>query len=94
MKKLLWSPPKDRINNSNLKKFIEFVKLENCNDFKTLWKWSISNPEKFWSKFWDFSEIIGEKGNQILKMDNIFYKSKFFFDSKLNYSENILKKKI
>ena len=51
MKKLLWSPPKDRINNSNLKKFIEFVKLENCNDFKTLWKWSISNPEKFWSKF-------------------------------------------
>jgi len=93
MKKLLWSPPKDRINNSNLKKFIKFVKLENCNDFKTLWKWSISNPKKFWSKFWDFSEIIGEKGNQILKMDNIFYKSKFFFDSKLNYSENILKKK-
>ena len=91
MKKLLWSPPKDRINNSNLKKFIKFVKLENCNDFKTLWKWSISNPKKFWSKFWDFSEIIGEKGNQILKMDNIFYKSKFFFDSKLNYSENILK---
>ena len=93
MKKLLWFPPKDRINNSNLKKFIKFVKLENCNDFKTLWKWSISNPKKFWSKFWDFSEIIGEKGNQILKMDNIFYKSKFFFDSKLNYSENILKKK-
>ena len=70
MKKLLWSPPKDRINNSNLKKFIKFVKLENCNDFKTLWKWSISNPKKFWSKFWDFSEIIGEKGNQILKMDS------------------------
>ena len=93
MKKLLWSPPKDRIYNSNLKKFIEFIKLENCNDFKTLWKWSISNPEKFWSKFWDFSKIIGEKGSKILKIDNIFYKSKFFLDSKLNYSENILKKR-
>ena len=32
------------------------------NNFKDIWNWSISNPELFWSKFWDYSEIIGNKG--------------------------------
>ena len=60
--------------------------------FEDLWKWSVENPEKFWSKFWDFSKIIGDKGKEIIKIDKVFNKTKFFPDSKLNYAENILKK--
>jgi len=93
MNKMLWSPSDDKVKNSNLKKFSNYIKLENNNNFKSLWKWSVCNPEKFWSKFWDFSGIVGEKGKKILKRDKIFNKSIFFPDSKLNYSENILKKK-
>ena len=56
-------------------------------------KWSTENPEIFWSKIWDFSNIIGDKGKEIIKYDKVFNKTKFFPDSKLNYAENILKKK-
>ena len=77
-----------------MKDFSKFINLKNSNDFKNLWKWSIENPETFWSKFWDYSKIIGDKGKEVILYDKIFNKTKFFPDSKLNYSENILKKKI
>ena len=67
--------------------------LKNSDSFKDLWKWSVDNPEIFWSKFWDYSKIIGDKGNDIILKDRVFNKTKFFPNSKLNYSENILKKK-
>jgi acetoacetyl-CoA synthetase len=53
----------------------------------------VSEPEIFWSKFWDYSKIIGNKGKEIIRKDKSFNKTKFFPDSKINYSENILKNK-
>ena len=89
----LWKPSNKLVENSILKNFTKYIGLDFKNNFKKLWKWSVENPEIFWSKFWDFSKIIGTKGNIILEKNKIFNKSKFFPDSKLNYSENILKKR-
>ena len=72
--------------------FCKFVEL-NPKSFNSVWKWSVENPKIFWSKFWDFSKIIGDKGKEIINFNEVFNKTKFFQDSKLNYSENILKKK-
>ena len=93
MDKYLWQPSKERIQKSILEEFSKFIDFKYKHDFKELWKWSVSEPEVFWSKFWDFSKIIGDKGEIIIEKNNIFNKNKFFPDSKLNYSENILKKK-
>ena len=93
MKKPLWQPTEQRTQGSVLKDFCRYINLKSKNNFKDIWKWSISNPEIFWSKFWDYSKIIGNKGKIIIKKDKIFNKTKFFPDSKLNYAENILKKK-
>ncbi len=92
MNKPLWQPSKDRRENSLLMDFCKSVNLK-PKSFKDVWIWSIENPQKFWSKFWDFSKIIGSKGNEIIKYDKIFNKTRFFQDSKINYSENILRKK-
>ena len=89
----LWKPSNKLVENSILKNFTKYIGLDFKNNFKKLWKWSVENPEIFWSKFWDFSKIIGTKGNIILEKNSIFNKSKFFPNSKLNYSENILKKR-
>ena len=89
----LWEPPKQRVNNSNLLNFSKFVGFSTEYDFKKFWKWSVSEPEIFWSKFWDYSKIIGNKGKEIIRKDKTFNKTKFFPDSKINYSENILKNK-
>ena len=93
MNKILWKPSKKLTQNSILEDFSKFINFNSNNNFKDLWKWSVKNPEEFWSKFWDYSKIIGDKGKKIIKKNKIFNKTKFFPDSKINYSENILKKK-
>ncbi len=93
MQKFLWEPSSKRKEESLLEDFSKFINLKSNYNFKTLWKWSIDHPEEFWSKFWDYSKIIGDKGKEIIKFNKIFNKTKFFPDSKLNYTENILKKR-
>ncbi len=93
MNKPLWQPSEKLKENSLLKDFCKFINFKSSNNFKEVWQWSINNPNEFWSKFWDYSKIIGDKGSEIIKKDKVFNKTKFFLDSKLNYTENILKKK-
>ena len=93
MEKFLWKPSDTRKEDSLLEDFSKFLNLKSDQNFKNFWKWSVDHPEEFWSKFWDYSKIIGDKGKEIIKYNKTFNKTKFFPDSKLNYAENILKKK-
>jgi acetoacetyl-CoA synthetase len=93
MERPLWQPTEQKKQNSILEDFSKFINFKSNKNFKSLWEWSIKNPEKFWSEFWDFSKIIGDKGKEIIRKNKIFNKVKFFPDSKINYAENILKKK-
>ncbi len=93
MEKFLWEPSGERKEESLLEDFSKYISIKSNYNFKNLWKWSVDHPEEFWSKFWDYSKIIGDKGKEIIKYNKIFNKTKFFPDSKLNYAENILKKK-
>mgnify|MGYP001497170132 FL=1 len=93
MNKPLWQPSKKLKQDSILQDFCNYINFKSSSNFKELWQWSVKNPEEFWSKFWDYSKIIGDKGSVIIQKDKVFNKSKFFPDSKLNYAENILKKK-
>ncbi|MBM3630652.1 MAG: acetoacetate--CoA ligase [Alphaproteobacteria bacterium] len=93
MNKPLWRASKQRVNDSNLSDFLKFINFKEDYDFKKIWKWSVLNPKIFWSKFWDYSKIIGHKGKKIIEENKVFNKTIFFPDSKINYTENILKKK-
>ena len=93
MKKPLWQPSEKRKEDSLLTDFSKFINFKLDKNFKNLWEWSVKNPEKFWSKFWDYSKIIGDKGKEVIRDNKIFNQVKFFPDSKINYAENILKKK-
>jgi acetoacetyl-CoA synthetase len=93
MDKPLWQPSEVKKEESLLEDFSKFINFNSKKNFKNLWEWSVKNPEKFWSKFWDYSKIIGDKGKETIQENKIFNKTKFFPDSKINYTENILKKK-
>ncbi len=93
MDKFLWEPSDNRKKESLIEDFSKFINFKSNYNFKNLWRWSVDHPEEFWSNFWDYSKIIGDKGKEIIKNNKIFNKTKFFPDSKLNYAENILKKK-
>jgi len=93
MNKHLWQPTEKKVQESILENFVKFVNFESNKEFKDFWKWSVTSPEIFWSKFWDYSKIVGDKGQEVIRKNKVFNKTKFFPDSKVNYSENILKKK-
>ena len=93
MNKILWKPSDKKSAESILENFTKFVDLKSNYNFRDVWEWSVNNQEIFWSKFWDFSNIIGDKGSEVIRKDKIFNKTKFFPNSKINYTENILKKK-
>ena len=92
----LWTASSETIKNSNIKKFSNLIEkkynINFENNFQKFHKWSVNNLEKFWSEYWDFGEIRGDKGSQIISKDKIFHRNKFFKDSKLNFAENLLSK--
>ena len=96
MAKILWKATKKQIQKSNLLNYERFIK-NNFNyipkyQYNKLLEWTIRNPSKFWNSIWDYSEVIGDKRNKTLLNKKLF-KSKFLVNSKLNFAENLLKKK-
>ena len=50
MAKLLWKPSQERINNTNLKRFMDFINKkheQNFTEYDTLYRWSIDNISDF-----------------------------------------------
>jgi len=96
METYLWKIKKEKLNKTNLALYSNFIyknyKIKHNNDFNKIWKWSVENPKNFWKSIWDFTKVKGSLGNILLQESNIFFKNKFFPDTKLNYAENLLKK--
>ena len=96
METYLWKINKEKLKKTNLALYSNFIKknykINSGNDFNKIWKWSVDNPKIFWKSIWDFTKVKGKLGNTLLKESNIFFKNKFFPDTKLNYAKNLLKK--
>ena len=94
---VLWRPSSKIKEESNLNQFIKnFVdEFKNQSDVKyeELWKWSIEKPENFWDSIWDYSNVLGEKGDILLQDKDKMPGARFFPNAKLNYTENVLKNK-
>ena len=92
----LWKINKRKLNKTNLALYSNFIKknykVNSSNDFNKIWKWSVDNPKFFWKSIWDFTKVKGELGNILLQESDIFFKNKFFYDTRLSYAENLLKK--
>ncbi len=95
MPKKLWEPSKGLIKNSNLfayEKFIsKYYKYNFSRNYTKLLKWSVKNPKDFWNSIWKYFEVIGIKTNKF-KLTKDLINSKFFVNSKLSFTENLLVK--
>ena len=97
MIKLLWSPTKNQIEDSQAWEFIQKINKKfntNLENFHDLYKWSCICPESFWELFSSYSRIIvDKKSKKVLKNGEDFLKSEWFSDSKLNFAKNLLSKR-
>ena len=96
MESYLWKINKEKLNKTNLALYSNFIeknyKINSGNDFNKIWQWSVNNPKIFWKSIWDFTKVKGNLGNILLQESDIFFKNKFFHDTRLSYAENLLKK--
>lgn len=96
MNQPLWTPSKERIENSRLYKFMRAVEARTGDAFEEyddFWQWSVENIADFWSILWDEMGVVGEKGTRILVDGDKMPGAEFFSDAQVNYAENMLKKR-
>ena len=95
MSKKLWEASQKKKKYSNLYKYEKFLsKKYNLNvkqNYSRILKWTINNPNKFWSSIWDFAGVKGIKKEKSY-LSKILFKSKFLINSELNFAENLLSK--
>ena len=88
--KPLWAPTSPE--KTQLAAFMKKLGHERL-DYDAFWRWSVENPEKFWDSVWDFAGIAGEKGKTILKDGDKMPGAQFYPDARINYAENLLKRR-
>ena len=95
MTRILWKPSAERINNSNLKLFVEIVNQiydTDIVDYDEMYKWSIDNIPEFWEQMWDFAEIIAsESYEEVIDDVEKMPGAKWFEGAQLNFAENLLR---
>ncbi len=92
----LWSPDAEQIEKSRLTAFMNRVSDKTgkeFSDYRAISKWSTDHSEEFWSEIWDFCGIIGEKGTVVLKDGDKMPGAQFFPDAKINFAENLLRRR-
>jgi len=60
MLKPLWTPTRDRIENSQMHKFMQWLSQEqnlNFSDYESLWQWSVDDIDGFWEAVWKFYDV-------------------------------------
>jgi len=95
MRKPLWTPSAERIQNSNITRFIEFINKRHNKHFVNyfdLYDWSVSNIKDFWASVWDFLEIKASKPYETV-VDDVekFPGARWFVGAELNFAENLLR---
>ncbi len=94
---LLWQPSAERIAQANLTRFIRLVDERwqaGAHDHASLYQWSIREPAKFWESVWDFTGVIGDKGEPpYLLHSERMPGATWFPRARLNFAENLLRRR-
>lgn len=91
---IVWTPSKERIAASAMNRFREAMNCRhglNLRNSIDLHRWSIRNPDQFYSELWDFSGLVGDRGKRVYVPGETFDQARFFPDARLNVAENLLR---
>ena len=93
----LWTPEEARVSQSTLCLFTQWMASaagQSFADFDDLHRYSVDQSAEFWSRLWDFTHVIGEKGEPPYLIDaERMPDARFFPGAQLNFAENLLAKR-
>ena len=97
MPKRLWTPSEERIQNTNLYRFMNIVNEtfnQNFSEYEPLYQWSIENIPDFWACLWEFAKIKSSTPyDQVVDDVGKMPGAKWFSGARLNFAENLLRYK-
>ncbi|MDO8359820.1 MAG: acetoacetate--CoA ligase, partial [Devosia sp.] len=86
---ILWQPSAERIGGTALARFAAQAGFA-PTDYAGLHNWSVTEPEAFYARLWDFLGIVGDKGGRAHAPGPDQISPRFFPEASLNYTENLL----
>ncbi len=90
--KPLWVPEAELTKNSAMARFMTETGT-GAKTYDALWRWSVENPEAFWTQVWDFCGVIGDKGEDVLTDGGKMPGARFFPQARVNFAENLLRRR-
>ena len=95
MSNILWEPSIDTISQTNIYKLKQYINKKyslDISNYNQLHKWSIQNIDLFWEVMWEKLDIVfSKKYTSVIENENSMLESNWFLNSRLNFSENLLK---
>ena len=97
MTEALWTPSAERLARARLGRFMAEVRARwgvDAADYGALHAWSVAEPAQFWRSLWDFAGIVGDGPGARIAIDgDRMPGSRWFPDARLNYAENLLRRR-
>ena len=97
MAEILWQPTPAGISAANMTQFREYINEQynvNHADYDALYEWSLAQPEKFWLSTWEWCDVSASaRGDTVLVDADKMPGASWFPDARLNFAENLLRKK-
>ena len=94
MEKPLWTPTPEQVGATNVASFMQHLSsrgIAQVSDFANLHRFSISQPDAFWSAVWSECGVVGSRGKHaFVQPGDDLRTARFFPGAELNYAENIL----
>ncbi len=95
MAEFLWKPSEERIQNSNMYRFMNFINDRfgtDYFDYDALYRWSIENIPEFWAALWDFVNVKASTPYESVVDDlSKMPGAQWFQGATLNFAENLLR---
>ena len=95
MSQMLWQPSQERINLSNMIRFMEYVNgrfRTELSDYSQLYEWSVQNIPDFWAAIWDFMDVIHSRDyEEVVDDPGKMPGARWFSGARLNFAENLLR---
>jgi len=92
---IMWQPDEQRRAAANIGRFSQLVGERHgqaLSDYQALQRWSLQHPEHFWQAVWDFTGVVGVRGNGPVLVDgDKMPGAQWFPDARLNFAENLLR---
>jgi acetoacetyl-CoA synthetase len=93
---ILWQPSERAIEEAQVTQFARQLvrkhRLE-LNSYPDFYRWTVDNPELFWSEVWDWCGVIASRKGSTVRVDgDKMPGARWFPEARLNFAQNLLRR--